>query len=253
MAESEINRIAESEIKYRTPTPVFLNFPTPTSKISESDSDLCKIPDSLTWREWNLAVDINGNRGAQQEICFSKSFKRNCTISTGFPKFKSIDVKNDPLGHPGSDSDKKLRLPVLLGIRLHPKTSDSVRLQLRLGNPGKPWYGTAFDVHVHNTLGVKQSQGVEHWSTDSCYLLLAQACPCHNVRQGTNFQIPHHNPQFIFHQKAAVHVQDVVMVIITHNDHLKQNVQKCMDKGVQIVANITYPCAQCQRSLKSIS
>jgi len=30
-----------------------------------------------------LDVKINGNRGAQQEICFNKSFKRNCTISTG--------------------------------------------------------------------------------------------------------------------------------------------------------------------------
>jgi len=32
-----------------------------------------------------LAVKINENRGAQQEICFNKSFKRNCTISTGIP------------------------------------------------------------------------------------------------------------------------------------------------------------------------
>jgi len=28
---------------------------------------------------------MNGNRGAQQEICFNKSFKRNYTISTGIP------------------------------------------------------------------------------------------------------------------------------------------------------------------------
>jgi len=32
-----------------------------------------------------LAVTINRNRAAQQEICFSKSFKRNCIISTGKP------------------------------------------------------------------------------------------------------------------------------------------------------------------------
>jgi len=30
-----------------------------------------------------LAVKINGNRGAQQEIFFNKTFKRNYTISTG--------------------------------------------------------------------------------------------------------------------------------------------------------------------------
>jgi len=33
------------------------------------------------------------------------------------------------------DKKIRLRLPVLLGIRLHPKTSDSVRLRLR--NPHK--------------------------------------------------------------------------------------------------------------------
>jgi len=35
-----------------------------------------------------LAVKINGNRGAQQEICFNKSFKRNSTISTGIPNLE---------------------------------------------------------------------------------------------------------------------------------------------------------------------
>jgi len=28
---------------------------------------------------------INGGRGTQQEFCFNKSFKRNCTGSTGIP------------------------------------------------------------------------------------------------------------------------------------------------------------------------
>jgi len=32
-----------------------------------------------------LAAKINGNRGAQQENCFKKSYKRNCSISTGIP------------------------------------------------------------------------------------------------------------------------------------------------------------------------
>jgi len=32
-----------------------------------------------------LVVKINGDRGAQQEIYFNKSFKRNCAISTGIP------------------------------------------------------------------------------------------------------------------------------------------------------------------------
>jgi len=45
-----------------------------------SDSGLSKISDSWLWllnmKEWNLAVKINGNRGAQQEICFNRSLKR---------------------------------------------------------------------------------------------------------------------------------------------------------------------------------
>ena len=40
--------------------------------------------------------------------------------------FKKCDVKNDPIGHP--ELDKKIRLPVLSEIRLHPKTPDSATL-----------------------------------------------------------------------------------------------------------------------------
>ena len=50
-------------------------------------------------------------------------------------RFRECDVKNDPSGPPESDKKIRLRLPVMLGIRLHPKTSDSLRLQLRLSNP----------------------------------------------------------------------------------------------------------------------
>jgi len=73
-----------------------------------------------------LAVKINGNRGAQQEICFNKSFKRNCTVPTGIPNLR---VWYDPIGHPGSDKKIRLRLPLLLRIRPHRKTSDSLRLR----------------------------------------------------------------------------------------------------------------------------
>ena len=43
-----------------------------------SNSDLSKIfdSDSSTQREWNLAVKINGNCGAQQEITFSTKFSK---------------------------------------------------------------------------------------------------------------------------------------------------------------------------------
>jgi len=55
-------------------------------------SDLSKIPAPYIYivnEVWLSKIlqqlAINGNRGTQQEFCFSKSFKRNCTISTGIP------------------------------------------------------------------------------------------------------------------------------------------------------------------------
>jgi len=44
-----------------------------------------------------LAVKINGNLGAQQEICLNKSFKRISTIS--------CDVTDDPVGPQQAESD----------------------------------------------------------------------------------------------------------------------------------------------------
>ena len=42
-------------------------------------------------------------------------------------------MKNDLIGH--TESDKKIRLLVLLGMRLHPQTFDSFKLWLQLRNP----------------------------------------------------------------------------------------------------------------------
>jgi len=36
---------------------------------------------------------INGNRGAQQEFCFNKSFKRNCSILTGMIGIRNVGVR----------------------------------------------------------------------------------------------------------------------------------------------------------------
>jgi len=32
-----------------------------------------------------LDVKLSGDHGSQQETCFNKSLKRNCTVSTGIP------------------------------------------------------------------------------------------------------------------------------------------------------------------------
>jgi len=83
-----------------------------------------------------LAVKINGNRGTQQEICFNKVSKEIVLFQQEFP-FLECNAKNDPIEHPewGSDQKIRLRLPALseIRLRLHPKTSDFLRL--RLHNP----------------------------------------------------------------------------------------------------------------------
>jgi len=65
-----------------------------------------------------LAVKINGNRGTQQEISVSTKVSKEIVPSQQEFPIQESDVKNDPIGHPELESDKKIRL------RLHPKTSD---------------------------------------------------------------------------------------------------------------------------------
>ena len=47
------------------------------------------------------------------------------------PAVENHRCENDPIGLPELDKKIRLRLPVLSGIRLHPKTSESLRLRLR--------------------------------------------------------------------------------------------------------------------------
>jgi len=100
---------------------------------------------------------------------------------------QECDVKNDPTGHPDSDSDKKIRLPVLLGIRLHPKTSDCFRLRLR--NPGyykknMPCSVWSISLILHN-LVLGQSWKVYPTLQDncrSCFLAaLKSVCNCASI------------------------------------------------------------------------
>jgi len=72
-----------------------------------------------------LAVKINGNRGAQQEICFNKSFKRHCTIPTGIPNL-GVWCKKWSNWTSRVGVGQKMRL-LMLSENL-PKNSDFLRL-----------------------------------------------------------------------------------------------------------------------------
>ena len=78
-SNSDLSKISDSRL--RLPKISDSDSHSGDFKISDSDSRLWL----LNINEWNLTVEINGSRGAQQEICFNKSFERNCTISTGIP------------------------------------------------------------------------------------------------------------------------------------------------------------------------
>jgi len=87
------------------------------------------VATSIQWKSWYTATIL----------CFNKSFKRHCTISTGIPNLgvwckKIIQLNFRTLGR----TTIRLRhwLLVSLGIWLHPKNSDSLRLRHRLRNPG---------------------------------------------------------------------------------------------------------------------
>jgi len=69
---------------------------------------------------------------------FQQKFQKKLYHFNRNSQFKSGDVNNDPIGHPQSDKKIRLPLPVLLGnrLRLHPETSDSLRLR----NPGYRWW-----------------------------------------------------------------------------------------------------------------
>jgi len=89
------------------------------------------VATSNQWKSWHTA----------RILCFNKNFKRNCTISTGISDWGVWCKKVIRLNFRSRESDKKiwlrhwLWLLVWLAIRLHPKTSDSLRLRHRLRNP----------------------------------------------------------------------------------------------------------------------
>jgi len=62
-----------------------------------------------------LTVKINGNRGAQQKTLFQQEFQKKLY------NFNRNSQRSDWTSGVG----QKIRLLVLLGIRLHPKTYDS--------------------------------------------------------------------------------------------------------------------------------
>jgi len=74
-----------------------------------------------------LAVNINGNRGAKQEISVSTKVSKEIVplFQQEFPIYE-CDVKNDLIGHPESDKNVPLRMLLGTRLRLHPKTSDSL-------------------------------------------------------------------------------------------------------------------------------
>jgi len=73
-----VTRVAESMVKYPTPTPTFPKFPTPTFQnfqLRLLNTKGMKFGFYNHWESWCT----------ERNICFNKFFKINCTILTGVP------------------------------------------------------------------------------------------------------------------------------------------------------------------------
>ena len=116
-------------------------------KISDSNSNLSKISGSRLRPCQNFLLRLVNIKGTKFDcdnrwkscctaryLCFNKSFKRNCTISTGIPNL-GVWCKNEPLAYP--ESDKKSESDSQCCLE---SDTDSLwlrlRLRLRLRNPG---------------------------------------------------------------------------------------------------------------------
>jgi len=111
-------RVAELEVKYPTPTPIFPQFPTPTIqnfRLRLGPLQNFRLPTPTPQHEGNeillltsMEIVVHSKKSLFQQKFQKKlyHFKRNS------------QWKNDAVGHPELESDKKIRLQVLLGIRL---------------------------------------------------------------------------------------------------------------------------------------
>ena len=124
------NRFAESDVKCPTPTPTFPNFRLRHLYITWVKFGCQQfLANSNQWKLWYSA----------KIFCFNKGFKRNCTISRGIPKF-GVWYKKWFNSISGVGVGQKNPTPihgVVIVLRFHPKTSDSLRLRHRLCNPGE--------------------------------------------------------------------------------------------------------------------
>ena len=106
------SRVADSEIKYSTPTPTFPKFWTQLLNIERM-----KFGCQNEWKSWC------------REICFNKSFNRNCAISTGIPNlgvwFKRWSDWTSGVGQ---------KSPTPSVVR-NPTPHKNLRLRHRLRNP----------------------------------------------------------------------------------------------------------------------
>ena len=80
----------------------------------------------------------------------------------------------------------------------------------------------AFDISMDDTLRVQEGESAQHGHAHSRDLLLVQTGPGHDIGERPTFEELHHHPQLAAHQEAAVHVHNIVVVIISHDYDLRQ-------------------------------
>ena len=115
--------------KFLTPSPdtdaIFRKFPTPDSDLSKIsifqlrllNIQVMKFGCKSQWKSWFTA----------RNICFNKSFKRNCTISKGIP---NLGLSCEKLSNWAPGARQKNPTPIASVVR-NPSPTPSLRLRLR--------------------------------------------------------------------------------------------------------------------------
>jgi len=100
-SDSDLTKISDSRLRlrlikisnfrHRLPPPTFPRFPTPTPYHKGNE----------IWLLQSMDIVVHSKKSR-----FQQNFQRNCIISTGISNL-GVWSKNDPIGRPVSESDKK--------------------------------------------------------------------------------------------------------------------------------------------------
>ena len=89
---------------------------------------------------------------------------------------------------------------------------------------GSEKYRIGFDIAVNNPLRVQECKCLKTLKANGGDLFLVHSSVRDNVRECASFEVLHHYPEFISYKETIVHLDNVWMMVVTHDHHLIQTV-----------------------------